>query len=133
MAIRSSGKTVLVIEDERSNFLVIKGHLEGAGYRVLWAGTGIEGLALARAGGVDLITLDVLMHPTDGWTVFQALRADPETQKIPIVFISIVDDRPEGIVAEGYLKKPFRGRDLLYAVGQALKTAHSRSNEHGTP
>jgi CheY-like chemotaxis protein len=72
---------------------------------------------------VDLITLDVLMHPIDGWTVFQALRTDPETRKIPIVFITIVDERPEGLVAEGYLKKPFRGCDLLSVVGRALSAA----------
>jgi CheY-like chemotaxis protein len=124
MTIRSSAKTVLVIEDDRPIFLVIKGHLEGAGYRVLGAATGQEGLALARSGGVDLITLDVLMHPIDGWTVFQTLRTDPATQKIPIVFVTIFDEQPHGLVAEGYVKKPFRARDLLYAVGRALKTVN---------
>jgi CheY-like chemotaxis protein len=123
MAIQSPAKTVLVIEDDRPISLVIKGHLESAGYRVLWAESGTEGLALARTGVVDLITLDVLMHPIDGWTVFRALRADPETQKIPIVFVSIFDQHPEGLVADGYLKKPFRGRDLLDVVGRALRTA----------
>jgi two-component system, OmpR family, copper resistance phosphate regulon response regulator CusR len=133
MALQSYAKTVLVIEDDRPISLVIKGHLEGAGYRVLWAGNGIEGLALARTGGVDLITLDVLMHPMDGWAVFQALRDDPATQNIPIVFITIFDEHPEGLIAQGYLKKPFQGRDLLYVVGQALKTAQLRSKGHGTP
>lgn len=124
MTIQTPAKTVLVIEDDRPIFLVIKGHLEGAGYRVLWAAGGPEGLALARSGGVDLITLDVLMHPMDGWTVFQTLRADPTTRKIPVVFISIVEEHPQGLAAEGYVKKPFRARDLLYAVGRALKTVH---------
>ncbi len=118
----SSPKTVLVIEDDRPIFLVMKGHLEGAGHRVLGASSGEEGLALARTGGVDLITLDVLMHPVDGWTVFHALRNDPLTQKIPIVFVTIVDERPEGLVAEGYVTKPFRGRDLLDVVERALRT-----------
>jgi two-component system, OmpR family, copper resistance phosphate regulon response regulator CusR len=119
----SSPKTVLVIEDDRPIFIVIKGHLEGAGYRVLGAESGPEGLAVARAGGVDLITLDVLMQPVDGWRVFHALRADPATQRIPIVFVTIVDQRPEGLVAEGYVTKPFLGRDLLHVIERALRAA----------
>ncbi|HSB70872.1 MAG TPA: response regulator [Candidatus Methylomirabilis sp.] len=123
MVMPSPPKTVLVIEDDRPIFLVIKGHLEGAGYRVLGAATGPEGLALARTGGVDLITLDVLMQPLDGWAVFQALRADPATQNIPIVFVTIVDERPAGLVADGYVTKPFRARELLEVVTRALRSA----------
>jgi CheY-like chemotaxis protein len=116
-------KTVLVVEDNPPIALVIKGHLEGAGYRVVGAASGAEGLALARGGGVDLITLDVLKQPIDGWTVFQALRADPTTREIPIVFVTVVDDHPEGLVAEGFVPKPFRARDLLEAVERALRGA----------
>jgi CheY-like chemotaxis protein len=116
-----SKKTVLVIEDDRPIFLVIKGHLERAGYRVLGAASGVDGLALARTGVVDLITLDVLMHPVDGWTVFQTLRNEPATRRIPIVFVTIVDERPKGLVSEGYVTKPFRARELLDVVEQALR------------
>lgn len=133
MSTQTSAKTVLVIEDDRPILLVIKGHLEGAGYRVLGAGSGAEGLALARAGGVDLITLDVLMQPIDGWTVFQALRVDPATRKIPIVFITVLDEHPEGLVAEGYVSKPFRARDLINVVGQALRTVPPQSGANLKP
>jgi two-component system, sensor histidine kinase and response regulator len=117
-----SPKTVLVIEDDRPTFLVLKGHLERAGYRVRGAASGAEGLVLAQTGGVDLITLDVLMHPVNGWTVFRRLRADPATQEIPIVFVTIVEERPKGLVAEGYVTKPFYGRELLDVVERALRT-----------
>jgi CheY-like chemotaxis protein len=114
-------KTVLVIEDNPPIAMVIAGHLEGAGYRVHRAASGGAGLALARSGGVDLITLDVLMQPIDGWTVFHALRTDPATRMIPIVFVTVVDERPTGLAAEGYVTKPFRGRDLLQVVKRALR------------
>jgi CheY-like chemotaxis protein len=121
MSTPSPPQTVLVIEDDRPTILVIKGHLERAGYRVLEASNGAEGLALARGNRVDLITLDVLMHPIDGWAVFRELRSDPATRKIPIVFVSIIDERPEGLIAEGYVGKPFRGRDLLTVIKRALR------------
>jgi CheY-like chemotaxis protein len=121
MCMASSIKTVLVVEDDRPIFLVIKGHLEAAGYRVLGASTGAEGVALARSGGVDLITLDVLMQPVDGWTVFQTLRNDPATRSIPIVFVTIVDKHPEGLVGEGHVSKPFLARQLLDGVDRALR------------
>jgi CheY-like chemotaxis protein len=120
MTTPSSRQTVLVIEDDRPISLVIKGHLEGAGYRVLTASNGADGLAAARTGGVDLITLDVLMEPVDGWRVFEALRHDPVTCKIPVVFVTIVDERPEGLTGAGYVTKPFLGRDLLDVVARAL-------------
>lgn len=122
MSTPSQPETVLVIEDDRPTFLVIKGHLERAGYRVLEASHGAEGLALARSNQVALITLDVLMHPIDGWTVFRELRTDPATQKIPIVFVSVIDERPEGLIAEGYVGKPFRGHDLLKVITRALRS-----------
>ena len=114
--------TVLVVEDHPPNRLMLKGHLEGAGYRVLTARGAEDGLALARAGGIDLVTLDVLMEPVDGWAVFRALRADPATQAIPVVFVTIVDqpERGAALGAEGYIVKPFRGQKLLDVVGTAL-------------
>lgn len=120
-------RTVLVIEDHRPNLLMLQGHLEQAGYRVLTATGAAEGLALARAGGVDLVTLDVLMEPVDGWAVFEALRADPSTRDIPVVFVTIVDqpERGEELGAEGYIVKPFRGQSLLAVVERALRREES--------
>ena len=113
-------KTVLVIEDHRPNRLVLKGHLEGAGYRVLEATSGRSGLALARAGGVDLITLDMLMEPIDGQTVFRELRADPSTRDIPVVVITIDETMPADLKADGFLAKPFSGQRLLELIERTL-------------
>jgi DNA-binding response OmpR family regulator len=127
MKTSSPRKTVLVIEDDRPISQVIKGHLEGAGYQVLQAASGEEGLAAARSGGVDLITLDVLMEPQNGWRVFRALRNDAATCKIPVVFVTIIEERPEGVVGDGYVTKPFRGRDLIDVVARALSSGDCRS------
>lgn len=115
--------TVLVIEDDRACLRVIEGYLKRAGYRVLVAASGAAGIALARAGGIDVVTLDVRMQPIDGWAVFEALRADPATQTIPVVFVTIVEHAIVGrrLGAEGYIGKPFRGQQLVEVVAQALR------------
>jgi CheY-like chemotaxis protein len=132
MPTTSSPKTVLVIEDDRSISLVIKGHLQRAGFRVVGASSGAEGLTLARTGPVDVITLDVLMQPVDGWAVFQALRSDPVTRNVPVVFVTIVDERPDGLVCEGYVTKPFQGRELLEVVTRALTSAERCPEDPGS-
>jgi DNA-binding response OmpR family regulator len=115
--------TVLVVEDDRACQRVIEGYLKRAGYRVLVAASGEAGLALARAGGIDVVTLDVRMRPIDGWAVFKALRDDAATQNIPIVFVTIVEHAIVGrrLGAEGYIGKPFRGQQLVEVVAQALR------------
>jgi CheY-like chemotaxis protein len=123
-------KTVLVIDDDRGCLRVIEAQLKRAGYRVLAAGSGAAGLLLARAGGVDLVTLDVRMRPVDGWAVFEALRADPTTCDIPIVFVTIVDEAivGRGLGADGYLAKPFRAQRLLEVVARALDASPVEPN-----
>lgn len=103
--------------------------LAQAGYRVVTASGAVEGLALARAGGIDLVTLDVLMEPVDGWAVFEALRADPATHDIPVVFVTIVDQPEWGqeLGADGYIIKPFRGQSLLAVVERALRRQNGTS------
>jgi CheY-like chemotaxis protein len=115
-------ETVLVIEDDRACLRVIEGHLKRAGYQVVVAATGAAGIEMARAGGIHLVTLDVRMKPIDGWAVFAALRADPATRDIPVVFVTIVDEVIVGrtLGAEGYVAKPFRAQKLLQAVDRAL-------------
>jgi DNA-binding response OmpR family regulator len=121
--------TILVIDDDRACLRVIEGYLKRAGYRVMVAGSGEAGIALARAGGIDLVTLDVRMRPIDGWAVFKALRDDTGTQSIPIVFVTIVEHAIVGrsLGAEGYIGKPFRGQQLVEVVAQALRDAAAKA------
>jgi CheY-like chemotaxis protein len=81
------------------------------------AGNGRDALALARELKPRLITLDVMMPSMDGWSVLTALKADPATRDIPVVMISIVDDRQLGFAlgAADYLTKPI-DRSQLAAI-----------------
>ena len=108
--------TVLAIEDDPEVLGIIRAHLAGAGYQVLVATGGESGLELARTQPVDLITLDVLMSPVDGRDVLQRLRADVATCDIPVVLVTVADTLVDGLVADGFVSKPFLGRRLLAEV-----------------
>jgi CheY-like chemotaxis protein len=87
------------------------------------AGTGEEGLKLAREKRPNLITLDVMMPGMDGWTVLKTLKADPQLSSIPVVMITIADDRARGLAlgAADYLVKPV-DRNRLAGVLEAHRT-----------
>jgi len=108
--------TVLAIEDDPEVLGIIRAHLAGAGYQVLVATGGESGLELARTQPVDLITLDLLMSPVDGRDVLQQLRADVATCNIPVVLVTVADTLVDGLVADGFVSKPFLGRRLLAEV-----------------
>jgi adenylate cyclase len=84
---------------------------------VITAKDGPEGLALARELDPVLITLDVLMPGLDGWSVLEALKADPRLADIPVVMLTILDEKSRGYAlgADDYLMKPV-DRDRLRAV-----------------
>jgi CheY-like chemotaxis protein len=85
------------------------------GFRVVPAATGEEGLRLARDLRPDAITLDVMMPGMDGWAVLSALKADPDVADIPVVMLTIVDDRNLGYAlgASDYLTKPIERERLV--------------------
>jgi len=109
--------TVLVIDDEASARELMERFLAREGFQVVTAGGGEEGLRLARERRPDAITLDVLMPGVDGWAVLAALKGDPATADIPVVMLTIVDERNLGYAlgAADYLTKPI-DRDRLLAV-----------------
>jgi signal transduction histidine kinase len=99
---------VIVIEDDLDAAALLSETLERAGYRVLTAPGGEEGLRLAREQDPVAVTLDVMMPEMDGWRVLQAMRADRRLSSIPVIVCSIVDNRPLGysLGASDYLLKP---------------------------
>jgi CheY-like chemotaxis protein len=107
--------TVLVIDDDPAVRDLLQRLLAREGYRVLPAAGGEEGLRLARAARPDAITLDVLMPGTDGWAVLAALKADPALADIPVVMLTIADDKALGFAlgAVEYLTKPVDRAQLL--------------------
>jgi GAF domain-containing protein/DNA-binding response OmpR family regulator len=109
--------TVLVIDDDASVREIVQRFLAREGFRVVTAAGGEEGLRLARQLGPDAITLDVMMPGLDGWAVLAALKSEPATADIPVVMLTMMDDRNLGYAlgAADYLTKPI-DRDRLLAV-----------------
>jgi PAS domain S-box-containing protein len=113
---RTAGK-ILVIDDEQTVRDLMRRFFAREGFDVVTAKDGEEGLALARRLRPALITLDVLMPGLDGWSVLQALKADPELAEIPVVMLTIVDEKNKGYAlgASEYVTKPI-DRERLRAL-----------------
>jgi len=110
--------TVLVVDDDRATRELISRGLAREGFRAITAASGEEALHLARTQRPDVISLDVLMPGMDGWTVLRSLKADPLTASIPVVIVSMLDDRDIGFAlgAADYLTKPFDRERLVAAL-----------------
>jgi signal transduction histidine kinase len=111
---------MLVIDDDPSVCELMTRFCGKEGFEVVTAINGEEGLKLAREKRPDLITLDVVMPGMDGWTVLKALKADPQLSSVPVVMITIADDRQRGLAlgAADYLVKPV-DRNRLAGVLEA--------------
>ncbi|HEU5194331.1 MAG TPA: response regulator, partial [Methylomirabilota bacterium] len=112
--------TVLVIDDEASVRDLMQRFLTKEGFRVILAAGGDEGLRLAREARPDAITLDVMMPGMDGWAVLTALKADAQLAEIPVVMLTIVDDKNLGYAlgAAEYLTKPIERERLVAVLNQ---------------
>jgi CheY-like chemotaxis protein len=106
--------TVLVIDDDPNACDLMVRALAKEAFRVLVANNGPDGLKMARENRPNVITLDVLMPGMDGWAVIRALKADPELASIPVIMITMADDRSLGYAlgAADYITKPI-DRDRL--------------------
>ena len=109
------GSTILVIDDDPEACEIIERYLVKDNFNVVIATSGEKGLRLAHEIHPAAITLDVIMPGMDGWTVLQVLKADPELHKIPVIMLSMIDDRTRGysLGAVDYLTKPV-DRKLLH-------------------
>jgi len=104
----SAEGSILVIDDDPKARDLIKRSLESEGHRVTVAEGGDEGIELARRIKPSLITLDIIMPGRDGWSVLQELKEDSELREIPVIMISIINDKKMGLAlgAVDHLSKP---------------------------
>jgi signal transduction histidine kinase/DNA-binding response OmpR family regulator len=116
-----SRPTVVVVEDDRRSFDLLRTYLEAAGARVVSAGDGEEGLDTVRRLSPAGVVLDILLPGIDGWDVLAQLKADPGTAAIPVVVVSMLDERGRGFAlgATEYLVKPVGKEQLLAALYRA--------------
>jgi two-component system cell cycle response regulator len=124
--------TVLVADDSATVRALVRLELESAGYTVVEARHGLEALDVARAGGVDIVLLDVEMPVLDGFGTIRALKADASTSDLPVVFLTSRSDS-EDIVealrlgAHDYLRKSPEPAELLARVGAAAQVTELRA------
>jgi signal transduction histidine kinase/CheY-like chemotaxis protein len=112
--------TVLVIDDDAAVRDLMARFLGKEGFGVVIASSGEEGLRLARELAPDVITLDVLMPGMDGWSVLAALKAEAALADIPVVMLTMLDDRNLGYAlgAADYLTKPIDRERLVAVLGR---------------
>ena len=117
---------VLIVEDNPRNLKLVRDLLGHAGHATLEAVTAEDGLALARAHAPDLVLMDVQLPGMDGVEALARLRADPATQRIPVVAVTafaMEDERARFAAAgfDGYLEKPISVREFPGQVAELLK------------
>jgi CheY-like chemotaxis protein len=117
--------SILIVENEVSNRILIEKVLSTRGYRCLSASNGREALELLEREAVDLILTDLSMPVLDGYRTIQLIRARPALSRVPIVAVTAyaLSDESEAAMQIGcneYLTKPFKPRQLLEVVDRLL-------------
>jgi PAS domain S-box-containing protein len=119
------GKTILVVDDEANIRRFLKHELTNRGYRVLEASGGKEAIDLAREHHPDLITLDIMMPDISGLDVTAVLKNDPDTKDIPILVLSVVEEKEKAykLGANDFVTKPFTINVLTDKINRLLRDA----------
>jgi two-component system alkaline phosphatase synthesis response regulator PhoP len=128
--------TILVVDDEQDIVELLRYNLNKEGYRVLTARNGREGLRLLDKHP-DLVLLDVMMPEMDGWEVCKAIRREPETSTLPVIFLTARESEVDEVLglelgADDYIAKPVRIRTLVARVKKALQVREPvHAGSHG--
>jgi signal transduction histidine kinase/DNA-binding response OmpR family regulator len=117
-----SSRTILVVEDDPSAFESICGYLEATEYIPVRAHNGQEAIDLARAIRPLAIILDIVLPGIDGWEVLKLLKAESGTSTVPIIIVSMLENRELGLAlgADDYFTKPVDGERLCARLSELL-------------
>lgn len=120
-------KTILVVDDDVNIRELLRQQLETEGYQVREAKDGMDAIHQIKTARPDLIVLDVMMPQINGFDVAAVLKNDPHTADIPIIILSIVENKERGyhIGIDRYLTKPINTEKLLTEVGSLLSQGMS--------
>jgi signal transduction histidine kinase/CheY-like chemotaxis protein len=121
--------SVLVIEDDPSAVRLLNAYLEPEGYAVRVASDGEQALKAVRQDRPAAILLDVLLPGIDGWEVLRRLKGDPELRDIPVVIVTVVDEKDVGLAlgAVDYLVKPINREALLTSLSRLSLTPKAKA------
>lgn len=125
-----NGKRILIVDDAENNRLVVGALLESLGYRVEVAGDGLDALAKIELG-IELVLLDVLMPGLDGFGVTRRLRDDPRYADLPVIMMTVLDNREDRLRAieagaNDFIAKPVDRTELQVRIGSQLKLKESQ-------
>ena len=131
-------KKILIVDDEKDVRGLLSMRLLASGFKVLEAGDGAAALALAKQERPDLILLDIMMPGKDGVETYHALRKDPETSEIPVIFLTVL---AQNLSLTKYsldldqcyaiLGKPYEPQELLKEIQRALGGPVTQSPKGG--
>ena len=118
-------KTILTVDDSASVRQMVQLTLTGAGYQVIQAGDGAEGLAKARGTTVDMVVTDLNMPVMNGLALIRELRKLPNYRGVPILFLTTESDaemkkEAKAAGATGWITKPFQQDQLVSVVKKVL-------------
>jgi len=116
---------ILIVEDTEDNRQIMRDVLSGAGYEVVEAQTGEEGVTMAGTHRPDLILMDIQLPVLDGYEATRRIKNDPTLSHIPIIAVTsyaLSGDEAKARAAgcDGYVAKPFSPRELLLKVRELL-------------
>ncbi len=126
--IQGQASNILIVDDDESIRTLLHQELGDAGYNIIEARNGKEALACVRKQRPDLIILDIMMPEMNGFDVAAVLKNDPETMDIPIIVLSVVQDKARGfrIGIDRYLTKPIDTGLLFAEIGSLLEQGKSK-------
>lgn len=127
-------KTILVIEDEQSIADTVIHSIEREGHVAVWCDRGQDGLERLKAGGCDLVVLDVGLPDISGFELCKTIRA---ASSVPVIFLTARDDEIDKIVgleigADDYVTKPFSPRELAARIKTVLRRAEAAPAASGS-
>jgi two-component system, cell cycle response regulator DivK len=123
-----ASELILIVEDNPRNLKLLRDTLQVKGYQTIDAGTGEEGVQLARERHPALVLMDVQLPGISGIEALGQLRADPSTRSIPVIAVtaSVMAQERQKVMAagfDGFQGKPISVRELLETIRRVLATA----------
>ncbi|MDR3141395.1 MAG: hybrid sensor histidine kinase/response regulator [Tannerellaceae bacterium] len=117
----ASEYTILIVDDVQTNVMLVQAILKKEGYSLLTAENGAKALQIAQKKHPNLILLDIMMPEMDGYEVLQRLKSNPDTNNIPVIIMSALNDMPSIVKgyqlgATEYITKPFQKDELLKRI-----------------
>jgi adenylate cyclase len=131
MADQPAARTLLVVDDQEVNRMILARHLELLGHRVITADSGARALECVREHRVDGVVLDVVMQGMDGFEVCRRLKADSATWLIPVVMVTVLNNQADRVRAmeagaDEFLSKPVYPEELSARIRSLMRWREAR-------